>query len=678
MIVKHKGLNQKDRIIHLFEIFYTKNLSEIEIDELSFLIELVEIFRPKQIDRFNEISLSPLKEVLETYPEYLDFFTTYIYKLLIKRDFDIILTDVGIIKDSDFIYELRKRVVEKFLPNQPKKHTLQFILNQVFHKSSDPAWIKKIPVSEIQGIMNLIQARTIYKSEINQHFEISEILYSMEILALRISGRVLETDVNRMVPEYQNLDSPFIAFQRELSELNELIFNSEKKYVTPDNLIYKQLLILHNQCVEYIDTAFNNSHKFGISMHVNQSLLRIRQQLQRLKEVLQFCVLDSKDSDQKRTIELAILLIQYNCGKANISNLIKESTQSVSYEITQHAAKTGEHYITNTKSEYYRMLRAASGGGLIVGFLCVFKVLLSKLDASEFGFAFLYSMNYAMGFIAIYLFGFTLATKQPAMTASALAKALEAGNKNRDISNDDKYEIFARLFSRVFRSQFIAFVGNVFLAFPVALILIWLIDLIFSTNITEGSSTALLDDLNPNKTPAVYHAAIAGFFLFASGLIEGAVNNRNKFNHIYFRIQEHPLLKRVLGRSGTQRISNYYESKGAGITSNFWFGVFMGSTASIGLFLGLNLDIRHITFASGNLALGLYGGNFDIPTSVIVWGIFGIGIIGFVNFIVSFSLSLTLALRSRNISFLELRYIVQSIWKYFRKNPISFFLPKAG
>ena len=37
--------------------------------------------------------------------------------------------------------------------------------------------------------------------------------------------------------------------------------------------------------------------------------------------------------------------------------------------------------------------------------------LLSKLDVSPFGSAFLYSMNYALGFIIIYLLGYTLATK---------------------------------------------------------------------------------------------------------------------------------------------------------------------------------------------------------------------------------------------------------------------------
>src|SRR5690606_21314188 len=150
------------------------------------------------------------------------------------------------------------------------------------------------------------------------------------------------------------------------------------------------------------------------------------------------------------------------------------------------------------------------------------------------GHAFYYSMNYSMGFIAIYLCGFTLATKQPAMTASALASALVP---NKNSKTEDKYRTFAILFARVFRSQFIAFLGNVIIAFPVALLLIWGIDQIFHVNIAETKWRKLIVDLSPIHSSAIFHAAIAGCFLFISGIIAGSVANRDKFNHIYYRIQ---------------------------------------------------------------------------------------------------------------------------------------------
>ena len=183
-----------------------------------------------------------------------------------------------------------------------------------------------------------------------------------------------------------------------------------------------------------------------------------------------------------------------------------------------------------------------------MAFLCVFKILLGKIDASDFGHAFLYSMNYAMGFIAIYLFGCTLATKQPAMTATALISALEQGVKEKNPGQTDKYRNFAIFFARVFRSQFIAFVGNVLVAFPMALFLIWGIDQVFHYNIAEKKWFTLINDLSPVSSPAIFHAAIAGVFLFISGLIAGSIANRDKYNSVYYRIQEHPILKKTFGK----------------------------------------------------------------------------------------------------------------------------------
>ncbi|PKP18285.1 MAG: recombinase, partial [Bacteroidetes bacterium HGW-Bacteroidetes-23] len=233
----------------------------------------------------------------------------------------------------------------------------------------------------------------------------------------------------------------------------------------------------------------------------------------------------------------------------------------------------------------------------------------------------------------------------------------------------------AVFFARVFRSQFIAFVGNVIMAFPISLLGIWLIDLAFDYNIAGTKWKTLVTDLSPIHSMAIFHAAIAGCFLFLSGIISGSVANRDKHYEIYQRIKEHPFLKRTFGKVKAEKFAKIYEMKWAGIISNFWFGIFMGTTASVGVFFGLNLDIRHITFASGNLALGLYGSNYTVDTWMIFWGVFGIGVIGLVNFIVSFSLSLGLAFRSRDIPFTELRSITVSIWQHFKRRPFSFFFP---
>jgi len=276
-----------------------------------------------------------------------------------------------------------------------------------------------------------------------------------------------------------------------------------------------------------------------------------------------------------------------------------------------------------------------------------------------------------MAFIAIYLLHLTLATKQPAMTAATIAQAVDEGRHDRRRD----YSSLAELVARVWRSQFIAFVGNVAMAFPVALALGYGWNLLFGPDLLAHKSDKMLHELDPFTSLAVPHAAIAGIFLFLSGLIAGSISNASIHSNVPLRIQEHPLLKLVMSPGWRQRLAGSYERHAGGIISNFWFGVFMGSVGAVGTFLGLALDIRHITFAAGNMALGLVGADWQVTAYTITASILGIGLIGLFNFLVSFSLSLSLALRSRGIPVAEARPIVAAVLARFRRNPLSFFLP---
>jgi len=654
---------------HLFEKYEFKD----DNHDLDLIIELINYYRQKSKIHIHELNITTLYHFLEENLNYKSTLITRIHRIITNRDFDQIITDSGIINYSDFIYEVRKRLTEKLLPYQPSLDTLEFVLNQVFYSGKDPKWLHRIPKDQLSCLIKTLGFETIYHDSSTSH-PFLEIIYALEVLTQRLTGRAMEADISKMVPNSRNFDSPFIGLQREMVFFLTQLKEQQLRYIESTDLNYKQLFVLLNQCDKYIDTAYSNTSKLGISLKVNQSLIKVKQQLERIKIVLPFIAIDSEAEKEQKNIELIHLLIGLNCNKTNVKKLIKESTQAVAYEITKHEANTGEHYITSSKKEYLSMLWSACAGGAIVGIMCITKLLLSKIETSEFGYAFYYSMNYAIGFILIYLLGGTLATKQPAMTASALARSLEKSNtSNEDIAH--RYWTFATFFSQVFRSQFIAFIGNIFLAFPVAFMIIWVVDKLFLINIASSKWKHLLDDLNPISSPAILHASIAGIFLFLAGIIAGNVANKDKFNAVYYRIQEHPLLKKIIGKKKTAQFADWYKEKWAGIISNFWFGVFMGSAGSIGLFLGLDIDIRHITFASGNIALGLFGSNYSAPTNTLIWASIGMIIIGFFNFIVSFTLSFSLALRARKIQYSEVKYMLMAVWTLFKINPKQFFFP---
>ena len=594
-------------------------------------------------------------------------FRDYLFILFSNKSFSKALTDANILSENAFFPELKKRISYKFLPPVEDENTVSYIISKVlFNPKSDSNYIKNINPedgSEFFKLMEIEKISTLPKVK-------KELLISANILALRSVGNALEAGIAKMVPEYKNFDNPFVALQSELDSLIGRFKEDENLQINSKDVDYKQIKIYLQQCLDFVDKAFKNASKFGISSKINQSLLKIRQQLRRIQDIIPILVVDNEEDVLTNSKNLVSNTLKYNSHRNNVRELIDDSTRLISHLITSHTAETGTHYIATSPKEYLKMFWKASGGGIIVGFLCIFKMMMSYSHGSEFSHAVLYSLNYAFGFIIIYLLGFTLATKQPAMTAATMAKVL-----SDESSSEKNYKEFANLVAKLSRTQFIAFVGNVLWSFPVALAIIYGMDWFLEKNFAVAKADKLLKDLNPIESKAILHACIAGFFLFISGIISGNISNSSIFNQIPERISQSPFLNQVIGAKNSKKLSDFYTKHWAGIISNFWFGIFLGVIAPLGVFLGLDLDIRHITFSAGNFALALYGKGFDIDTYTFVISLVTIFLIGAFNFIVSFGLSMLLAFRSRKVNFGELTIIHKTILKYFIKNPLRFFIP---
>lgn len=628
------------------------------------------------------VSLEPFAEFLESIkkadftdvlnfckinPDLTDNFRHYVHNIFEGRPFNLSLTEASILSENAFFPELKKRLLNTILPPVENEKTVWYMVDNIsFRPKKDLEYLHNLPENEIDEFLRILKLSDfILKPNVKR-----ELIFSMNILSWRVTGMALEVEVVRMAPEYRNFDNPFLALQNELEALTEEFKLNPEIQLDSKNSHFKQIKIYTEQCLNFVNIAFKNSSKYGISGKINQSLLKIRQQTKRIYEIVQLLVIDQEEDVLLKSKQLVFNILKYKSHKNNISELINDSSRMISHLITNHTAETGSHYITSNRKEYMKMFYKASGGGMIVGALCVLKLLYGFMPGSDFFHAFLYSLNYAMGFIMIYLMGFTLATKQPAMTAATMTKVLsEQGNLKKN------YTEFADLVSKLFRSQFIAFVGNVLLAFPVAMAIIYALDVFFLQNLAIEKSDKLLKDLDPFHSKAILHASIAGFYLFISGIISGNIGNNSIFFQIPDRIAKNQSIKRVFGAKFANSLSKYYAKNWPGIISNFWFGVFLGATAPIGLFFGLDLDIRHITFAAGNFAIGLYGKDFDVDSYTFWLALLTVFIIGFFNFLVSFSLSMFLAFRSRKLDFGEVGEIYKEIFRYFIKHPLKFFIP---
>jgi site-specific recombinase len=257
------------------------------------------------------------------------------------------------------------------------------------------------------------------------------------------------------------------------------------------------------------------------------------------------------------------------------------------------------------------------------------------------------------------------------MTAQTLASLLGDLKPTRRADLERLVDVVAA----VFRSQIAAIAGNVMVALPVAIAIglglsMWLGEPIIGL----GKAAHLMADLDPLSW-AIPHAAIAGFFLFLSGLITGYFDNKSAYAEIGPRIGRLHWLRRLLNNERAERLGIYIQDHLGGIMGNFLFGCMLGSTGVIGTILGLPLDIRHIAFSSANIGYALTGFQFELPLRAVLWALLGISLIGFTNLAVSFALALRTALGARHIEFAHWGPLLRTIWQRFRQQPRSFLLP---
>lgn len=581
--------------------------------------------------------------------------------LLAGTDSLSLYTQAGNLASEGFFPELFRKIAHSILPPAPSKFELRSNFNILFHRKNDFEWIAAIPNEELREFLNVL-----YPEDSSTAHLTSKLLHAIEVLSHRITGIGLSPALINRHPTLNKRDSPFLVLHQKVIER---IYDGDNAPLT--KIQYEEIIHYINWCEEVLQKIRTNQHKMGANLNLTHLLHSVYNLLQRLRTLITIHYEQPGKNGWNTVISFFKYLVKVENRRYSVIDHLNTSVGYLAYEITEHAGKTGDKYITNSAKEYRKMAFSAMGGGFIVAFLSCFKTLIYYLRLAPAGEAFLYSMNYSLGFIGIHITHSTLATKQPAMTASRIASSLDNAN-----TENEAMQNLSRLIVKTFRSQFIAFVGNILVAFPVAYGLSKLFYQWQGRNIaTEGKALSLITELHPWKSFSLLHAAIAGVCLFLAGVISGYYDNAIVYRKIPDRLRHHRFLKTVLPGPVLNWFCRYIDNNLGSLTGNFFLGIFLGCMGTLGFILGLPIDIRHVTFASGNfgLALAELGGSLPLRTMLVtVAGIIGIGL---VNFLVSFGLSLFVAIKSRNVAFDKTGLLISLLFRHFFKRPFDFFFP---
>lgn len=569
-----------------------------------------------------------------------------------------LFVSAGILGREGFSKEFKDRLYDKFNPAFKDKNDLRDIFYLLFNHHNDELWINEVSLTEWRSLFNLLAKHTPSneRERLFAHLR-QEGLFAVEMLSIWIAAEDLEPELMRLDPILLDLDSPFVALQREVSHWLAA-------YRQDQEFDKKHLEVMYLQSLALVERLRKKGADAGSSLAVAHLLERLKQTLERLGVLLHiFSRPNLALSHLLRLIgEIAISSVH----KHSLSDLMKQSVGMLARTITQNTSDHGEHYITRGRKEYFSMFFSAAGGGVLIALMALFKIYLGTQIEDKVWKGLAEGLNYGLGFTLIFMLHFTVATKQPAMTAARFAEAVERSPQGRNMK-------LAQLLIDVFRSQSIAVIGNVLIAISVASgIAYYYFNHFGLPLLSQDDITYQLEAIDPTKA-TLWYAAIAGVWLFLAGIISGYFDNRSNYLNTRMRLRQHPCLKAIMSENCRNRFADYIHDNYGSIMGNLSFGMLLGMTGIIGYWLSLPLDIRHVAFSSANLGYSVVSGALGWAA---LWkGVGFVLLIGLVNLIVSFSLTLWLALRSLNTQIDSWWDIFVCILKILRKKPLSLVLP---
>lgn len=664
-------------MLHILE-----KISASPVDsELDHLIELIKAVRPKKREApaLAVTNVRTLTHLLQQHPHHAASLRHYLLHLLSMRRQTSLYTDIGILSNDGFFSELHRRIAYRILPPALDDRYLPDCLEQIFPYTGDYLWMQAVSTADWAALFEVLRQADIALPDLDQldgQKTLTEILLAIQVLSYRISAIGIEPELIRIYSDVKAFESPFLVQNTELHRYLDGYMRHLNGDPTPIEDA-SHVLVMLDQCQEVVKKIRRSTLRLGTSIAVTYRLVRLDQHLDRLRKLLALVDVGSADTAEavaanKRHVglELGLELIEAHNRKYTVRDLFAGNINLLARNITENASRTGEHYIAENRSEYAAMYRSAAGAGFIIGFMSLIKILFSYLRAAPLVEAFLFSMNYSLGFMLIQVLHFTVATKQPAMTASRIAADLHSSDgRNLDLDS------LTDLIVKVIRTQFVAVLGNLTIAFPVAYALVYGYFFVSGHHfVSPDKAQHLLHDIDPFSSLALFHAAIAGVCLFLAGLISGYYDNKALYTHMSQRVVRARWLARVLGQTRTARLGDYLENNLGGLMGNFYFGILLGTIGTVGFMLGLPIDIRHITFSATNFAIALVGLDHAVSWHVIAVSSFGVLAIGMVNLWVSFALALFVALRSRQVTFRHGWPLLKSLCRRFLKKPVDFFI----
>lgn len=578
-------------------------------------------------------------------------------------DVTTLLADFGFAPRTAFFNELASRLRRQILPGTPETVDAAELFPLVSPTRFDALWLAAISEQQIADLVALLSDDVAADTHAWHHQVMDALTYCTA--QIRATGFAPEL---RLRMDGANDDArAFHPLADDLSRLRNTFFDQSKGQEELQAAV-AQLRARLETCRQAVNGVYTHLYENGISVGMVFMLRQLRERIVRVRELL-----DALTSSTPAAAAIKLLGRRVTIGQdsKSIGALVRTNSTLLSAKMSERSSEVGERYITRDRAEYREMLGKAMGGGAVTALTTLLKFTVAGIGLSAFWSGFGAGFVYAGSFILIQLLNFTLATKQPAMTAPAMAAKL------KDINSSTAIEDFVDEVSHLVRSQVAAVLGNVLMVVPAVLLVNVAIVLLRGQPMLNAQEAAYVLKSLSLVGPTLLWAAFTGLVLFTSSMVAGWFENWFVLHRLGSAIRHNPHFTKVLGAQRADRWASFMRMNVSGFASNISLGFMLGLIPAFTGFFGFELEMRHVTLSAGQLAAaGAAIGTDAFRLPAIWWCIAAIPLIGALNLGVSFYCAFRLALQAHNVSGIDRARIRRAIWARLYSQPRSFFIPE--
>ncbi|PXW92329.1 site-specific recombinase [Sphaerotilus hippei] len=601
--------------------------------------------------------LRHLLNVLERHPEHARQVRQILRSVLSDTSLSGLLADFGFAPRTAFASELAERLRLACLPGTPETEDLGELFQLVFDHPDDAHWLEAVDSTTLQRLGALLVDEPMVERWRLALFD------SIQLLASQVRATAMSPQMRQRIDADLMAQRPFYQLASAAEQLEECEGDAARLAQQVQHL--RTLLPL---CRQAAASVRRHLEAYGISVDVVFQARQMQLRCDRIDALLTCLVSTEPARDwQGLVVQLAGVLQ----SRRGLRRLFSQHYSLLARLVTERNAETGEHYITRTGDEYRDMLWRACGGGLVIAGTTFLKFFIGLLGFTTLWAGFWAGINYAGSFVLIHLLHWTVATKQPAMTAPAMAAKLDG-----TVLTDEAIDGFVDEVAHLIRSQIAGIVGNLMVVVPVVLALQALAWWMAGAPLISATEAHHALEKLTLPGPTLAYAAFTGVLLFASSLIAGWVENWFVWHRLDSAIAWNPRFVRLLGAGRAQRWSRWWRDNISGIAANVSLGLMLGMVPALASILALPVEVRHVTLSTGQIAAAL--GTLKsaaLHEPLFWWSIAAIPFTGALNLLVSFLLAFKVALRSRGLKLRERGRLYAALRERLRDDPASFLRP---